>query len=799
MTIPVDFTYYPGLPEVPFDNAWLIGTWTADGRSSDQQTRFPMGKILGEDDCPAFRATVGFDPAEAGRTFRWKIIVDTPGGPNSHGIATETNEPGSSARYRCFTLETATPKQEYHLSLARRLGANKFRPTGAQILGIRFSVWAPNARKVEVALADPATRYVANDGTGVTALLPMTRNPEGVWDTDSAASPALQRYADFVGKPYYFKITRDDGTIAYRTDLYSRLQSGCGNIDPKGERYSGPARDLDGAVSASIVVDPDLVCSHFDGTDPEARMIPAREFWANEFSPLKPLPSRIEDLIIYQLHVGALGFGRPGPGTLADALRFIDHLEALNVNAVQLLPLNEFSGSVGMGYGTTHFFAVEHSAGGRDQFKHFVRECHRRGIAVIMDVVYNHYPPEAERAQWQFDSTSPERNIWYWYEGSSTDYPSPDGGYIDNISSGFAPRFCEEQVRRCFTSSAVALAVEFHVDGFRMDQVTSLHSYAVIHANGHAAEHARIFGIKFLREWNRTLRLIKPSIATHAEDHSLWSQVTAPTSTDGLGFDAFWYADFYHHLVGGSDKGADYAKLLRMCGEGNDLPQGMNLFAGALYASGNRTIVYAAVHDHAGNAAQSARNMELASNGAPLIGDTRRFAEARCRFAFGMTMLSAGTPLFFMGEEVGAVQRYTYDTFLHHREDLDGLRQGAGAAMFRFTQDLIRFSRRNAVTRSREIDILHVNNDTRVIAFRRWQGPDQLLVVGSLNNRPFPEGYGITCDRLPDGVWREVFNSDAWTFGGWNTGNAGGRMESRGGRFSAVLPACGFLVFRKVA
>ena len=82
----------------------------------------------------------------------------------------------------------------------------------------------------------------------------------------------------------------------------------------------------------------------------------------------------------------------------------------------------EFSGNVGWGYGDTHHFCIESSAGGRDKYRHFVRECHRRGIAVIQDVVYNHYDNEAERAQWQYDSTAPEQNIYYWYEGRPSDY-----------------------------------------------------------------------------------------------------------------------------------------------------------------------------------------------------------------------------------------------------------------------------------------------------------------------------------------------------------------------------------------
>ena len=115
------------------------------------------------------------------------------------------------------------------------------------------------------------------------------------------------------------------------------------------------------------------------------------EFWATEFTLGRPVPSRVEDLVIYELHVGSLGFGKTGPGDLSDAMALLDHLVDLGVNAVELLPMAEFSGNVGWGYGDSHHLCIESSAGGRDKYRHFVRECHRRGIAVIQDVVYNHY------------------------------------------------------------------------------------------------------------------------------------------------------------------------------------------------------------------------------------------------------------------------------------------------------------------------------------------------------------------------------------------------------------------------
>jgi 1,4-alpha-glucan branching enzyme len=156
--------------------------------------------------------------------------------------------------------------------------------------------------------------------------------------------------------------------------------------------------------------------------------------------------------------------------------------------------------------------------------------------------------------------------------------------------------------------------------------------------------------------------------------------------------------------------------------------------------------------------------------------------------------------MFFMAEEVGAQKPYKFDTFMNNREDLFGERRGQGARLFRFYQDLIRFSRRHAAARSQEIDVIHVLGGNRVIAFTRFAGTDRLLLVASLRNQPFLDGYMIDTDpsRMPDGLWREVFNSDATIYGGNNIGNFGADVPATGGRLQIRIPANALLVFQKL-
>jgi 1,4-alpha-glucan branching enzyme len=449
---------------------------------------------------------------------------------------------------------------------------------------------------------------------------------------------------------------------------------------------------------------------------------------------------------------------------------------------------------------------LEYSAGGRDQLKYFVRECHRRGIAVILDVVYNHYTPYAERDEWAYDSNAPERNIYYWYEGNASDYPNnPHGGYVENISTGYSPRFHEEMVRKMFISSAAALVEEFHIDAFRVDQTTSMHSYNRLKADYRRLGNVNIFGAKFLREWTRTVKLLQPNVMLIAEDHSEWDKVTESPDVGGLGFDATWYAAFYHNLIGDAQQGTNYAKLIPTAGYGTDEPLAMDYFAGALGTSGHKKVVYHESHDEAGNShyevsgneVRSRRTIVAAVNSAPLFGETRRYAEARCHFAFGMAMLSAGTPMFFMGEEIGAEKPYRYEDFIHNKENLLGKRENDGKNLFKFYQDLINFRRSHPGLRSHEIDIIHVHNANRVIAFRRWDATEEFFIVASLNNRPFGSGYTIDNSRLGDGGWREIFNSDAQTYGGDNVGNSGATIPASNGRIHVVIPANGFVVFQK--
>ncbi len=202
-------------------------------------------------------------------------------------------------------------------------------------------------------------------------------------------------------------------------------------------------------------------------------------------------------------------------------------------------------------------------------------------------------------------------------------------------------------------------------------------------------------------------------------------------------------------------------------------------------------------YEEGGQRVYSARTILVAVNGAPLIGDSRRYAEARTRFAAGVTLLGPGVPMFFMGEEVGASEPYRYNDFLAHREDFPALRAGVGAGLFQFYQNVIGLRLRHPALRSTNIDVVYVHDANRMVVLRRWEGPDEFLVVASLNNRDFAHGYEIRSSRIADGSWREILNSDAQPFGGGGVVRNPDTLRSAGGAFTPRIPANSVLVFQR--
>ena len=331
-----------------------------------------MDIVRGEDGCPAFTASIRFDDAQLGFRFRWGVLLDCPAGSNHWGIVTEIKDANSVERYREFTLQPGIQEQHYWLAQGRRLGSQKWYPTGADQPALRFSVWAPNAQQVDVVFArfDPADEsasgYISDDGTGIDSSIgpiPLIRGDHDIWASDPAA-PKLSDWSSFFERPYMYRIKTEQGQVRYRTDLYSRSQIGRGDQNPHGGHFAGTYKELDGVASCSMVVDADHVTAKFDDSGlSKETLVPAEEFWTDEFTHGRVPPTRIEDLVIYELHVGSLNPATLAAGTFADALALIPYLNDLGINTVELMPVLQFDGDLQWGYGTSHYFCLQSSAG----------------------------------------------------------------------------------------------------------------------------------------------------------------------------------------------------------------------------------------------------------------------------------------------------------------------------------------------------------------------------------------------------------------------------------------------------
>jgi len=173
-------------------------------------------------------------------------------------------------------------------------------------------------------------------------------------------------------------------------------------------------------------------------------------------------------------------------------------------------------------------------------------------------------------------------------------------------------------------------------------------------------------------------------------------------------------------------------------------------------------------------------------------------AEARCCFACGMSLLSAGTPMFLMGEEVGAQKAYTYDKFSEEKEDLEGLRRSTRGFLFRFYQDIIGLvwspgRSGPATSMSSSPTTSHGPSLSGV-----GMPGSEYLVVASLKNAAFDKpNYMLHHSALGSPGWRERFNSDSAAYGGDNVGNSDATLRANDGTLGVIVPANGFVVLER--
>ena len=245
-----------------------------------------------------------------------------------------------------------------------------------------------------------------------------------------------------------------------------------------------------------------------------------------------------DDLVIYEIHVGSFD-QRPGQvaGTLDEVTAKLPYLADLGISAVELLPLSQFPEQNSWGYDPSDPFAVDEELGGPDVFKAFVQAAHDSGVAVILDVVYNHMGTQ-DNALWQFDG---------WQQGGLGGiYFYED--YRHSTPWGERPDYGRTEVRNYLCENAVDWLAQYRTDGLRLDAT----SYIRRTAGNYPGTTDIPDGSLLLTEITGAVAANQPWKLVIAEDMSDYAAVTQPTVEGGLGFNSKWAPDFPAQIRGPS-------------------------------------------------------------------------------------------------------------------------------------------------------------------------------------------------------------------------------------------------------
>jgi 1,4-alpha-glucan branching enzyme len=514
------------------------------------------------------------------------------------------------------------------------------------------------------------------------------------------------------------------------------------------------------------------------------------------------------NFVIYQLHVGTF-FTPHLPqkgGTFLDVACKVPYLAELGVTALQLMPIQEFQTEFSLGYnGTDYFspemdFAVEDAAlepylraanglldvrgvaryraedlrGEMNQLKALVDLAHLHGIAVILDVVYNHAGGDFGDESLYFFDRQPagggHRHSLYFSEKGHA------GGLVFD--------FAKAEVRDFLIQNAKFFLDEYRIDGFRYDQVS------VIDHDG--APH----GWRFCQDLTSTLRAHRPGSFGKAEYWNV-NPYIVKSPPGGAGFDTSLTDGLriaIRRVI--AEASAPDERPLDMTGLARSLwPDGFEEHWQFVQGPENHDIVY------------RDREERVARLGDP--GNPRSwYGRSRARVATGISLTAPGIPMLFMGQEFLEDKQWS-DNFNFHDHLLlhwDGLDEGDRQMLdhVRFTRELIRLRWRHAGLRGQGFRVIHVHDADRVLAFHRWREGTGDDVVVAVHLAPFNR-FGYRIGFPGGGDWREVFNSDVYEQ--WvnphATGN-GGRvyaepqpMHGFGHSAPLTLPANSVLVFAR--
>jgi 1,4-alpha-glucan branching enzyme len=556
---------------------------------------------------------------------------------------------------------------------------------------VHFRVWAPNASSVAVVGDFNGWKGQAH---------PMKGESGGMWYREvSSAKP---------GQAYQFEITNGEQKLR-KNDAYARQLAEKGTSVIYADNYRWTA--------------PPFV-----------------------------LPKRNE-MIIYELHVGTFDSreGKGGTGTFERVTARLPYLKSLGVNVIQVMPVMAFPSERSWGYNVTNPFAVEAKYGGADSLKKLIDVAHALGIAMIVDVVINHFGPD-HLDLWQYDGWSENgKGGIYFYNDHRSWTPWGDN----------RPDFGRGEVRQYLRDSALLWLEEFRFDGLRIDATLFIRN-----TRGDESQPACDIPEGWtLMQWiNDEVERFFPGRLLIAEDLQRNKWITKPVSEGGLGYHTQWDPAFVHsvrHVITGS----------------KDESRSMTEVAQAIEFIYNddplQRVIYSESHDQDANG-QARIPQEIDGKDADGY-----YARKRSTLAAGLVMTAPGIPMLFQGQELLEGGWFREDVSV----DWGKLKTNPG--INRLYRDLLHL-RRNlfGVTRGltgRSVHLHHFNDRDKVIGFHRWdQGGarDDVVVIASFSDRDIESDYRVGFPRT--GSWIIRFNSDwkGYSRDFHEVGNPGGRVET---------------------
>jgi maltooligosyltrehalose trehalohydrolase len=479
----------------------------------------------------------------------------------------------------------------------------------------------------------------------------------------------------------------------------------------------------------------------------------------------------LEQYVLYELHVGTF----TPQGTFDAIIPRISELRALGITAIELMPVAQFPGTRNWGYDGVYLYAVQNSYGGPVALKRFVNACHQQGMAVVLDVVYNHLGPEGNCLA-DFGPYFADLHRTPWGQALNFDGPKSD------------------DVRRYFVENALQWIVEFHIDGLRLDAI-----HAIVDRSARP----------FLQELRSVIHARANPLNRHvcliAESNRNDARVVSPCHAGGLALDGVWNDDFHHSLhvsLTGEQNGyyqdfsgaEDLARAFRQgfVYEGQYSKYRQRLQgSSSRKISGHRFIVFTQNHDQVGNRPTGQRLAQLVSF-------------EQLKLAATAVLLSPYVPLLFMGEEYGEPGPFPYFVshsdpaiieFVRHgrRTELARFRwneemadpqseatfvqsilnwklrtAGHHGLLWRFHQELLRLRRNVPALVRLDKDALEATalEGKKVIVLRRWNESSHILALLNFADEPIQSRFPV-----PAGYWKRKLDSadPRWGGGGSQT------------------------------